>query len=326
MSQPRAGWPPALAPAVAAAAGCGSAPAATAAARRAALAVAGHLPGHRGRHLGRRGDGRLGRQYNNFWQLFVRPAGSTRWKLVTPPGHRGQRRPGPRRRRQAVLVTGFRPSQYLTYSPLIITSDAGQAWSSPARSTAPWPTSPTRWPPPASGHLLALLTDGTAELAAPGYQLDDPGHPAVPRRDAAGRRCGLQNLTAAAFAPPGIPLLGGTCGQPGTAGIFAGTGGTWHAAGPAIPAALAGQDITVSRLTRTAQGLPRCSGGHRAGRQPARRHCPQAQPRWPPASAAPRTPWPSVAVTLTVWQHAPGGTTWAKIQVINVPIPYGSSS
>lgn len=30
--------------------------------------------------------------------------------------------------------------------------------------------------------------------------------------------------------------------------------------------------------------------------------------------------------TLTVWQHAPGGTTWAKIQVINVPIPYGSSS
>ena len=30
--------------------------------------------------------------------------------------------------------------------------------------------------------------------------------------------------------------------------------------------------------------------------------------------------------TLTVWQHVPGGTTWAKIQVINVPIPYGSSS
>ena len=23
--------------------------------------------------------------------------------------------------------------------------------------------------------------------------------------------------------------------------------------------------------------------------------------------------------TLTVWQHAPGGTAWAKIQVINVP-------
>ncbi len=24
--------------------------------------------------------------HNNFWQLFVRPAGSAEWKLVTPPG------------------------------------------------------------------------------------------------------------------------------------------------------------------------------------------------------------------------------------------------
>ena len=30
--------------------------------------------------------------------------------------------------------------------------------------------------------------------------------------------------------------------------------------------------------------------------------------------------------TLTIWQLVPGGTTWAKIQVINVTIPYGSSS
>ncbi len=24
--------------------------------------------------------------HNNFWQLFIRPAGSSSWKLVTPPG------------------------------------------------------------------------------------------------------------------------------------------------------------------------------------------------------------------------------------------------
>ena len=30
--------------------------------------------------------------------------------------------------------------------------------------------------------------------------------------------------------------------------------------------------------------------------------------------------------TLTVWQHAPGDATWTTIQVINVPIPYGSST
>jgi len=30
--------------------------------------------------------------------------------------------------------------------------------------------------------------------------------------------------------------------------------------------------------------------------------------------------------TLTVWRHALGSATWTTIQVINVPIPYGSSS
>ena len=49
-----------------------------------------------------------------------------------------------------------------------------------------------------------------------------------------------------------MPLLGGTCSHPGTAGIFARTGGTWHAAGPALPAALAAQPVQVLRLTSTA--------------------------------------------------------------------------
>ena len=50
-------------------------------------------------------------------------------------------------------------------------------------------------------------------------------------------------------------MLAGTCNNPGTAGIFARTGGTWDAIGPAIPAALARQDITVRRLTQAGQGL-----------------------------------------------------------------------
>lgn len=43
--------------------------------------------------------------------------------------------------------------------------------------------------------------------------------------------------------------------RPGTVGIFTPRNGTWQASGPALPAALAGQDITVTRLTRTAQGM-----------------------------------------------------------------------
>ena len=68
-------------------------------------------------------------QDNNFWQLFIRPAGSTRWKLVTPPGTADN---GGLVLADAggSLITGFRPSQNLTYTPLIQTSDGGQAWAS----------------------------------------------------------------------------------------------------------------------------------------------------------------------------------------------------
>ena len=192
-------------------------------------------------------------QENNFWQLFARPAGSTHWKLVTPPGtadNGGLVLAGV----GGSLITGFRPSQYLTYTPLTITRNAGQAWS----STGPLDGALADVPDAlaaasATGSLLALTADGTAELAAPGYASWTTL--ATQRSLAAtapGRRCGLQNLTAAAFAPPGTVLLGGTCSHPGTAGIFASAGGTWHAAGPALPAALASQPFQVLRLTSTA--------------------------------------------------------------------------
>jgi hypothetical protein len=106
---------------------------------------------------------------------------------------------------------------------------------------------------PGTGHLLALLTSGTAELATPAYTRWST---LTSRRTLAatppGRYCGLRNLTAAAFTPAGVPLLAGTCSHPGTAGIFAARNGTWQAAGPRLPAALADQAITVLRLTRTA--------------------------------------------------------------------------
>ena len=95
------------------------------------LAVAEHLAGHRRRHLGRRGDGRL------------RRPGQQLLAAVHPPGrqHRAgswSPRPGTADNGGLVLagagralVTGFRPSQNLTYTPLTETSDGGQAWSSP---------------------------------------------------------------------------------------------------------------------------------------------------------------------------------------------------
>ena len=46
--------------------------------------------------------------------------------------------------------------------------------------------------------------------------------------------------------------MAASCTHPGTAGIFAYTGGAWHLAGPALPATYAHQDISVLRLTTTA--------------------------------------------------------------------------
>jgi hypothetical protein len=193
---------------------------------------------------------------NNFWQLFVRPAGTSRWKLVTPPGtadNGGLVLAGA----SGSLITGFRPSQDLTYTPLTITRDAGQAWS----STGPLDGALADVPDAlavasATGNLLALLTDGTADQAGPVYTSWTAL--ATQRSLAAtapGRRCGLRDLTAAAFTPPGTPTLAGTCSHPGTVGIFASTGGTWHAAGPPLPAALASQPVQVLRLTSTASGM-----------------------------------------------------------------------
>jgi hypothetical protein len=192
--------------------------------------------------------------HNNFWQLFVRPAGATRWKLVTPPGtaDNGGLVLAPLGGRS--LITAFRPSQYLTYTPLAITRDAGRAWS-PA---GPLDTALANDPDaltaaPRTGHLIALTASGAAKLAAPGYA--SWSTLASQRTLAAtppGQRCGLHSLTAAAFTPTGVPLLAGRCSRPGTAGIFAASNRTWQATGPRLPAALARQAITVLRLTQTA--------------------------------------------------------------------------
>jgi hypothetical protein len=195
--------------------------------------------------------------HNNFWQLFARPVGSTQWKLVTPPGAADNGGLVVADAGGQSLITGFRPSQYLTYTPLVATRDAGQAWS----PTGPLDAALANVPDalavaPNTGQLLALLTSGAAKLAtAPRYT---SWRVLTTRRAIAatppGRRCGLRGLTAATFTPSGMPLLGGTCSRPGIAGIFADRNGTWQAVGLHLPATLARQTIAVVRLTRTANG------------------------------------------------------------------------
>jgi hypothetical protein len=194
-------------------------------------------------------------QENNFWQLFVRPAGTTTWRLATPLGVADNgglvvASPGGQS-----LVTGFRPSQLLTYSPLAASSDNGAIWSSAGPVNSGLTAAPNALAAGPGGSLIAL-TSGGAELGqrlgAAWTRLSSARSLAATRP---GKACGVTGLTGAAFTSSGTPILAASCSRPSVAGIFADRGGSWHAAGPAVPASLARQDIDVLRLTAAGPGL-----------------------------------------------------------------------
>ncbi|HEY7429597.1 MAG TPA: hypothetical protein VH641_02570 [Streptosporangiaceae bacterium] len=189
-------------------------------------------------------------QYNNFWQLFMRPAGATQWKLVTPPGTADNGGLVLAGSTGQALITAFRPSQDLTYTPLTATSDAGRTWSAISPLDAPLASTPDSLAAqPGTGRLLALLTSGTTEqAAAAGATWTTLVTARALAATSTGRSCGLRALTAVAYTPAGAPLLAGACSRPGVAGIFEAAGHTWQTAGPSLSGALARQPVTVLRL------------------------------------------------------------------------------
>ncbi len=192
------------------------------------------------------------RQYNNFWQLFVRPATSARWQLVTPPGMASNGGFILAHPAGQSITAAFRPSQNITYSPLTSTADDGAHWvtGQAAGGLADVPDALAAGP--GSGSLIGLVR-GAVELSRSGGSAWTRLATVKSLAAAApGRACRLTGFTAAAFSPAGTPLVAGSCGRAGVAGIFAYTGGAWQAAGPAGPASLAGQRVTVLRLSMTA--------------------------------------------------------------------------
>ena len=103
---------------------------------------------------------------NNFWQLFVRPAGASRWSLATPEGVADN---GGLVAASGAggtsLVVGFRPSQVLDFSPLATSGDTGKNWT-PGLLDADLADVPDAMAVAPSGRTLALLHDGSIEAAA----------------------------------------------------------------------------------------------------------------------------------------------------------------
>jgi len=196
---------------------------------------------------------------NNFWQLFVRPAGASRWSLVTPEGvadNGGLVAAGGAG--GTSLVVGFRPSQGLAFSPLASSGDTGKNWT-PGLLDADLADVPDAMAVAPAGQTLALLHDGSVETAATAAagtagQWSRLTTLSALAATAPGRGCGLVSVNAVSFGPNNVPMAAGSCVRRGVAGVFADTGGTWQAAGPAVPGGFGGDQVQVLGLARTAVG------------------------------------------------------------------------
>jgi len=323
--------------------------------------------------------------HNNFWQLFVRPAGASRWSLVTPQGvadNGGLVAAGG----SGSLTVGFRPSQDLTFSPLAMSTDAGRNWTT-GLLDAPLADTPGAIAIGSSGRILALLQDGTiaaaptASATAAGQWTQLATRNAL-AASAAGRGCGLVGVNAVSFGPDKNPVAAGGCLRPGVAGVFTDTNGTWRSAGLTLPgrgpvqvlglAATAGGNVALLAAgdnlfaawwngTRWTVSAPVTAGPVTSGTVRALGFGPgggawlllaggraeaiagagaswRALPPGPagtqvlvppdPSTLAPGTgaSYDALAVagsTLTIWRLTQGA--WAKVQLISVPIEYGSS-
>jgi hypothetical protein len=194
---------------------------------------------------------------NNFWQLFVRPAGASRWSLVTPPGvadNGGLVAAG----ESTSMLIGFRPSQDLAFSPLATSGDAGKSWT-PGLLDADLAAVPDAMAVAPSGRTLALLADGSIEAAttfgaATAGQWSPLTTLSALAATAPGRRCGLLAVNAVSFGPDNAPMAAGSCQRRGVAGVFADNGGVWQAAGPVLPPGFGGDQVQVFGLTSTKEG------------------------------------------------------------------------
>jgi hypothetical protein len=185
---------------------------------------------------------------NSFWEVFTRPAGSTQWALVTPPGvadNGGLVAAVPSAAQG--LDIAVRPSQNLTFSPLALTGNGGKTWDT-GLVDAPVAAVPDALAL-GGGRMLVLLGNGAIDQApASATAWTRFAAPGAIAASAAGHGCQVTALTAVSLTAAGTPLVGASCARPGIAGIFTPAGSSWQATGPSLTGRLAGEPVKVLRL------------------------------------------------------------------------------
>jgi hypothetical protein len=175
--------------------------------------------------------------HENFWELFTRLAGSAQWQLATPAGVASN---GGLMMAAAGkgLVSGFGPSQDLTFSPVATLTGPSAAWSENAAPVSPGLASvPDALASGPGGELLALTRTGEVlRSGAGGTAWTRFTTLRTLRATPAGRACSLAALTAVGFTSAGEPEIGGSCARAGAPAIFEQSpGGGWRAVGPRPP-------------------------------------------------------------------------------------------
>jgi hypothetical protein len=201
-----------------------------------------------------------------FWEVFVRPAKSATWQLVTPPGVADNGGLVAAADTGSALTVAVRPSQDLEFTPLAATADAGSTWSTGGPISSAVAASPGALAVSGS-QLAALLGNGTIEASSDaGNSWRTLAKPGTIAASAAGKQCGTVGITSVSFGPiPTQVLAAGTCGATGTAGFFAySPGDGWQRLSPPV----SGQLVRLGEgtaLVRAKAGLTALWPGGRFG-------------------------------------------------------------
>lgn len=198
-----------------------------------------------------------------FWEVFVRPANSASWKLVTPPGVADNGGLVVSASGASSLAVAFRPSQDLIFSPLAATANGGASWSAGPPLKAGVAASPDAFAADGAD-LVALRSDGAVETSADsGTTWSVIAKPGAIAASAAAKGCGgAVRVTSVSFGTTSAQLLaGGTCGTSGTTAMFTYSPGTgWQRI--TLPAAGQLLRLTAGRaLVQGKAGLTALFGG-----------------------------------------------------------------
>ena len=205
--------------------------------------------------------GHLQDPLNTFWQLPFRPTGASSWTnqvKATGTATNGGLVLAANGKDLAVAV---RPSVDLTYTPLISTTDGGLAWSTGLIDEAITAT-PSALALGPSGQATAITASSAGGKAIPGGNVIATNGSLSSWKtieslqsfdsNQAGRVCAAHSFNAVAYAGNST-VVGASCTNPGSTGLFVSTSNGWVPTGPAING--------IAHLTVTALALRPAPGG-----------------------------------------------------------------